>query len=158
MSAAVAHRFAAHHVAGDREALAEFAASTVRWTFWPSLAAMALILALGKPILWLFGPDFAAGYPLMFILAIEPDRARRGRPGRARAQHAGRAAPLRADLCRGVRRSTSPAPLRWRRATAASGVAIVIAIAITVESALLFVIAKRRLGLHLLIWQPRAKQ
>ncbi len=31
---------------------------------------IALILAFGKPILWLFGPDFQAGYPLMFILAI----------------------------------------------------------------------------------------
>ena len=51
-------------------ALAELAASTVRWTFWPSLLAIALILAFGKPILWLFGPDFEAGYPLMFILAI----------------------------------------------------------------------------------------
>ena len=51
-------------------ALAALAASTVRWTFWPSLLTIALILAFGKPILWLFGPDFQAGYPLMFILAI----------------------------------------------------------------------------------------
>ena len=70
VSAAVAHRFSAHHVAGDGAALAALAASTVRWTFWPSLAAIALILAFGKPILWLFGPGFQAGYPLMFILAI----------------------------------------------------------------------------------------
>ena len=46
------------------------AASTVRWTFWPSLLTIALMLAFGKPILWLFGPNFDAGYPLMFILAI----------------------------------------------------------------------------------------
>ena len=58
VSAAVAHRFAAHHVAGDGTALAALAASTVRWTFWPSLLMIALILAFGKPILWLFGPDF----------------------------------------------------------------------------------------------------
>ena len=70
VSAAVAHRFAGHHVAGDAAALAALAASTVRWTFWPSLLMIALILAFGKPILWLFGPDFKAGYPLMFILAI----------------------------------------------------------------------------------------
>ena len=31
---------------------------------------IALILAFGKPILWLFGPGFQDGYPLMFILAI----------------------------------------------------------------------------------------
>ena len=70
VSAAVAHRFAAHHVAGDRAALAALAASTVRWTFWPSLLRSRCILALGKPILWLFGPSFVDGYPLMFILAI----------------------------------------------------------------------------------------
>ena len=29
-----------------------------------------MILAFGKPILWLFGPNFDDGYPLMFILAI----------------------------------------------------------------------------------------
>ena len=45
-------------------------ASSVRWTFWPSLAATVLILALGRPLLWLFGPSFVAGYPLMFILAV----------------------------------------------------------------------------------------
>ena len=28
------------------------------------------ILALGKPLLWLFGPQFTAGYGLMAILAI----------------------------------------------------------------------------------------
>ena len=66
-----------------RAALAALAASTVRWTFWPSLAAIALILAFGKPILWLFGPDFQAGYPLMFILAVALAGAGRGRPRRA---------------------------------------------------------------------------
>jgi O-antigen/teichoic acid export membrane protein len=37
----------------------------------------------------------------------------------------------------------------------ATGVAAAIAIAITAESIMLFLIAKRRLGLHLFIWQPR---
>jgi hypothetical protein len=36
------------------------------------------------------------------------------------------------------------------------GVAAAMAAAITVESALLFVVARRRLGLHLFIWRPRA--
>ena len=35
------------------------------------------------------------------------------------------------------------------------GVAIVISTTCVVESALLFLIAKRRLGLHMLIWRPR---
>jgi O-antigen/teichoic acid export membrane protein len=29
-----------------------------------------VILALGKPLLWLFGPQFEAGYPVMFVLVI----------------------------------------------------------------------------------------
>ena len=40
----------------------------------------------------------------------------------------------------------------------ANGVAAAIAIAITAESIMLFVIAKRRLGLHLFIWRPHAKR
>jgi len=29
-----------------------------------------LVLALGKPLLWLFNPEFTAAYPVMFVLAI----------------------------------------------------------------------------------------
>ena len=42
----------------------------VNWTFWPSLAAAVVILALGKPLLWLFSPQFTEAYPVMFVLAI----------------------------------------------------------------------------------------
>jgi O-antigen/teichoic acid export membrane protein len=42
----------------------------VNWTFWPSLAGAVLILALGKPLLWLFGPQFETGYPVMCILVV----------------------------------------------------------------------------------------
>ncbi len=70
VSAAAAHRFTEYHVTGDRERLASFLADTIRWTFWPSVAATALILLAGKPLLMLFGPSFAQGYHLMFILAV----------------------------------------------------------------------------------------
>ncbi len=46
--------------------------STVRWTFWPSLFATVAILALGWPLLRLFGPDFVGAYPAMFVLALGP--------------------------------------------------------------------------------------
>jgi O-antigen/teichoic acid export membrane protein len=65
-----AHKFTEFHVSGDRGRLAEFIAHIVRLTFWPSLAATALVLAFGMPLLWLFGRDFVDGYPLMFILAV----------------------------------------------------------------------------------------
>ncbi len=42
----------------------------MHWTFWPSLAAAVVLLALGWPLLWLFGPQFVAGYPVMFILVV----------------------------------------------------------------------------------------
>ena len=119
VAAAVAHRFAAYHVAGDRKALAAFAASTVRWTFWPSLLAIALILALGKPMLWLFGPSFDAGYPLMFILAI-------GLLARAAVGPAERVLNMLGEqrLCALVyaarSRSTWPAASSWPARTAAS--------------------------------------
>lgn len=70
MSAVTAHRFSEYHVAGDRERLSEYLAHAIKWTFWPSLAATTLLLVLGKPLLWLFGPQFTDGYGVMFVAAI----------------------------------------------------------------------------------------
>jgi O-antigen/teichoic acid export membrane protein len=70
MSATTAHRFAEYHVRGDRARLAAYVAHAIRWTFWPSLAATLLLLAAGRPLLWLFGPQFVGGYDIMFIAAI----------------------------------------------------------------------------------------
>jgi O-antigen/teichoic acid export membrane protein len=70
MSATTAHRFAEYHATGDRAKLSAYVAHAIQWTFWPSLAATALLLAFGKPLLWLFGPQFVAGYDIMFIAAI----------------------------------------------------------------------------------------
>ncbi len=68
VKAGVAQRYASlSH--GDSSQLASFARETVTWTFWPSLAMALLVLAIGKPILGLFGPDFQQGYPLLFVLA-----------------------------------------------------------------------------------------
>jgi len=70
VGSAVANRFAALHARGDKEALRAFARDAVNWTFWPSLAAAILLLTLGLPLLWLFGPQFVAGYPVMLILVV----------------------------------------------------------------------------------------
>ena len=70
VSAASAHRFSEYHVAGEHEKLAAFLAQAIRWTFWPSLALAAAMLALGKPILMLFGPGFADGYHLIVIMSV----------------------------------------------------------------------------------------
>src|SRR6187399_2208180 len=70
MSATTAHRFTEYHTAGDTERLSAYVAHAIKWTFWPSLAATIALLALGKPLLWLFGPHFVVGYDIMFIAAI----------------------------------------------------------------------------------------
>ncbi len=70
MSATTAHRFTEYHAAGDKERLAAYVRHAIVWTFWPSLGATVLLLALGEPILWLFGPQFTEGYGIMFVAAI----------------------------------------------------------------------------------------
>jgi O-antigen/teichoic acid export membrane protein len=70
MSATTAHRFAEYHALGDQARLSAYVTHAIKWTFWPSLAATLLLLALGKPLLWLFGPQFVGGYDIMFVAAI----------------------------------------------------------------------------------------
>ncbi|WP_424631506.1 oligosaccharide flippase family protein [Bradyrhizobium sp. SYSU BS000235] len=70
MSATTAHRFSEYHATGDTERLSEYIAHAIKWTFWPSVAATAALLAVGKPLLWLFGPQFTGGYGIMFVAAI----------------------------------------------------------------------------------------
>jgi len=70
MSATTAHRFAEYNAQGDKARLSTYVAHAINWTFWPSLAATLVLLALGKPLLWLFGPQFVAGYDIMFVAAI----------------------------------------------------------------------------------------
>ncbi len=70
VGSAVANRFAALNARGDKENLRAFVKDAVNWTFWPSLAGAIIILALGKPLLWLFGPQFESGYPVMCILVV----------------------------------------------------------------------------------------
>jgi O-antigen/teichoic acid export membrane protein len=70
MAATTAHRFAELNAIGDKARLSAYVAHAIRWTFWPSLATTALLLALGKPLLWLFGPQFVRGYDIMFVAAV----------------------------------------------------------------------------------------
>lgn len=156
VSAAVAHRFSAYHIAGDKERLSEFLADSIKWTFWPSLAATIAILALGKPFLWLFGPQFVDGYYLMFILAIGPlARATVGPverllnmvgEQRACAKVYGVAFATNIGLC------IILIPL-----LGVAGAAVAISAAMIVESVLLFWVTKQRLGLHVFIWRPRGR-
>jgi len=66
----VAHKFTEIDVSGDQKRLTEFMAHAIRMTFWPTLAMVVIFLALGEPLLRMYGKDFTGGYHLMFILAI----------------------------------------------------------------------------------------
>ena len=112
-----------------------------------------MILAFGKPILWLFGPQFVDGYFLMFILAIGPlARATVGPverllnmvgEQRACAVVYGSAFAVNIALC------VLLIPL-----FGVAGAAVAISGAMILEAALLFGVAKQRLGLHVFVWRP----
>ena len=153
VAATSAHRFTAYHVDGDRGGLEAFAAATVRWVFWLSLALSLIIIALGRPLLMLFGAEFVAANPVMLILAV-------GQLARASVGPAERVLNVL-----GQQRSCAfayaaaftvniGACLLLAPAYGAIGAAIATAAAFVVESASLFVIAKRALGLHMFIWDP----
>ena len=155
VSASAAHRFAAYHVVGDRDGLAALVASSVRWIFWPSLAATLLILAFGKPMLWLFGPGFTDAYPVMFILAV-------GLLARAAIGPAERLITMVGQqricaLAYAVAFTVNLAGcVALAKPLGGLGVAMATSAAFVVESMLLYLIAKRRLDLHLFVLRPRS--
>lgn len=154
VAAAAAHRFSEYHVAGDREKLAAFLQASIRWTFFPSLAATILILALGKPFLMLFGPDFVQGYPAMFVVSA-------GLLARAAV------GPVERLLSMSGHQGVCAAIYGIAFATAVilclvliprfgmMGAATATAAALTLESILLFWITRRRLGLSVAFWARR---
>ncbi len=70
VKAGSAQQYSALLSGGNGAALREFVATSVRWTFWPTVAMSVLMIALGKPMLMLFGEGFVSGYELIFILAV----------------------------------------------------------------------------------------
>ncbi len=149
MSATTAHRFAEYHALGDKDRLSAYVAHAIRWTFWPSLAATLLLLAVGKPLLWLFGPQFVVGYDIMFVAAIGlVVRAAIGPVERLLNmlghQHVcalayASAFAMNVVLC-----------LALVPRFGGYGAAAATTLSLTFETALLFWIVKRRLGLHVL--------
>ncbi|HEX2215519.1 MAG TPA: lipopolysaccharide biosynthesis protein [Xanthobacteraceae bacterium] len=157
VSAAVAHRFTEYHVSGNRERLAEFLAESIRWTFWPSLAGAAVILALGQPLLWLFGPDFLRGYSFMFVLAV-------GLLARAAIGPVERLLNMLGEqnICAAVYALAFALNLAGCLLLVPRygglGAAIATSTALVVESILLFAVTKRRLGLHVFIWRRSGRE
>jgi O-antigen/teichoic acid export membrane protein len=157
LAATTAHRFSGYAAAGDREGLALFLRQAIRWTFWPSLAATALLLALGKPLLSLFGPQFERGYPIMFVLAIGLlARAAIGPMERFLNMLDQQRAVARAYVIAIVFNISLCVLLIPR--LGAMGAAIATAAALMIETVSLFMIAKHRLGLQVFIWSRAEKR
>jgi O-antigen/teichoic acid export membrane protein len=155
MSATTAHRFAEYHATGDRARLSAYVAHAIKWTFWPSVAATALLLAFGKPLLWLFGPQFVAGYDIMFIAAIGlVVRSAIGPVERLLNmlghQHICALAYASAFVMNVVLCVLLIPRFGGHGAAAATSLALVF------ETVLLFWIVRRRLGLHVLAFGKRA--
>lgn len=70
VGSAIANRLSALRAHGDAAGLETLVKDGVAWTFWPSLLGAIVILALGKPLLWMFSPQFMDAYPVMFVLAL----------------------------------------------------------------------------------------
>jgi O-antigen/teichoic acid export membrane protein len=153
VGAAAGHHFSRYHLAGDHAGLADFVRKTVRWTFWPSLFATGLILALGWPLLRLFGPSFVGAYPAMFVLALGPlARASVGpaerlltMAGSQRACALVYAAAFSVNLTGCILLIPSNGILGAAAATSA---------AMMFESAALFVVVRRRLGINAFVYAP----
>jgi O-antigen/teichoic acid export membrane protein len=156
-AATSAHRFTAHHISGDKQELAQFAASIVRWVFWLSLALTVVLVAAGRPILMLFGADFVSAYPIMLILAIgQLARASIGPAERVlNVLGQQRKCALAYVVAFGFNFS---ACVLLAPGYGAIGVAAATAGAFVVESALLFMIARRGLGLHMFVWRPAERR
>jgi O-antigen/teichoic acid export membrane protein len=150
IAGATTHKFTQYHISGDQKKLASFFAETIKWTFWPSLLVCALILALGRPLLGLFGSGFTSGYDVMFILAVGMlSRAAVGPAERLLNMLGERkqcalifavAFAINLVLCM---------VLIPRIGIEGAGVAT--STALVFESVMLYLVAKRRLGFHVFI-------
>lgn len=154
---AVAHRFSEYRVACDRDLLSSLVIHSIRWTFWPSLALVAAVLTLGPVLLKLFGVEFLAAYPLMFVLAI-------GVLARAAVGPAERLLSMLGEqiTCAivyvAVFAINIGACFILIPRFGVTGAAIATATALVIESVLLFLVARQRLAMHCFIWGAATMQ
>lgn len=156
IATAATHRFSEFHAAGDRERLVRYLEIAVKWTFWPSLAAVLLLLVAGKSLLWLFGPRFAEGYWVMPLFAV-------GVLARAAIGPVERLMNMLGEqwLCATIYAVAFVLNLGGCLVLVPRygiyGAAASTSIALVVESVLLYVATRRRLGLHAFAWKWRSR-
>ncbi|MGF0539689.1 lipopolysaccharide biosynthesis protein [Agrobacterium sp. ES01] len=141
-------RFSAMMADNDRQALAAFAGTAARWSFWPSLAVGLFVLAIGKVLLGLFGPAFGVGYALMAILFLGSLSKALVGPGEVLLTMAGKqklcVALYAGALGANIALSVTLIPLYG-----ITGAAIATAVATLIEAILLHVAIRRSLGIVL---------
>ncbi len=153
---ALAGRFSSLNARGDRAALEQAVRDSVAWTFWPSLAGALVILALGKPLLALFGEAFTAGYSAMVILALGfVARAAMGPVDfllnmLGEERRSAMVLFLAAALNLALNFALIPA-------FGLNGAAMATALSLTSAGALFALIARRRLGLHVFVLPARRR-
>ena len=151
VSAAVGHRFSEYHVTKDYHQLKGILTDSIRWTFWASLAASIVILAMGRPLLSLFGLHFIDGFHLMLILVV-------GLMARASVGPAERLLNMLGEqrACAAVYATAFVINMVLCIVLipriGIEGAAVATSTALIVESILLFLVTKRRLGFHVFIW------
>lgn len=151
VAAAVGHRFSEYSVTGDRTRLSAMVRDAARWTFWPSVVGCLVLFVVGWPILWLFGPEFTEGYPLLFAIAV-------GLLARATVGPLERLLNMlnEQNLCASVYASAFALNVALCFALVptwgAMGAAVATSITLAVESVVLFWATKRKLGLGALPW------
>ena len=151
VSAAVAHRFSEYHVAADHTRLKVILSDSIRWTFWASLGATVVILAMGRPLLSLFGARFVEGYQLMFILTA-------GLLARASVGPVERLLSMLGEqrVCAMIYASAFALNLALCIVLiprlGMEGAAISTSTALVIESILLFWVTKLRLGFHVFVF------
>lgn len=152
VGSAMAKRFSSLNARGDKGALRAFARDAVHWTFWPSLVGAVLIVLLGKPLLWLFGPRFVDGYPVMLVLVL-------GFLGRAAMGPSEFLLNMLGEqkACAAVILSMAVLNigllLAWVPAFGIVGAAMSTATVLVLGALLNTTIARRRLGIDIAIWR-----
>ncbi|WP_419914678.1 lipopolysaccharide biosynthesis protein [Hoeflea sp.] len=150
VKAGMAPRFSALVAEDDSTELGRVATVAAYWTFWPTIAVGGIVLALGPFLLSLFGPDFQAGYPVMFILFAGVAAKALIGPGEALLTMAGQQ-KICALIYLGVLVVNIVGNIILIPHFGINGAAAATMTAMLVETALLYTVIRSRLGISMFV-------
>jgi len=156
VGSAIAGQLSELKARGDSAGIERAVAAGARWTFWPSLVGALALLAVGRPLLAMFGPDFTAGYSLMFVLAA-------GLVARSAVGPAEFVLRMLGEqrMCAVVSGVTALADLALSLSLVPAygtlGAAIANAVSLTLMAVLFHTLARRRLGFGISVFSAKKK-